>query len=291
MLQIAFVTCDRLPDLDPDDRLVIDPLSALGCTVTPAIWDDPAVDWDRFDLSVIRSTWDYTGRREDFVAWARSVPRLLNPPHVIDWNTDKRYLADLAAAGVPVVPTNWISGGDSVDLPTAGKYVIKPSVGAGSLDVDRYELGDPQARARATAHAERLLAAGQTVMVQPFASAIEDAGETGVILVDGRFSHAIRKSVVIGATTPHGVDDLYKEETITARSPSAAEIELAHAAVAAAPGGDGPLLYVRIDMVPDPDGQPMIMELELTEPSLFMATTPGSETRFAQAIAARASAS
>jgi hypothetical protein len=288
VLQIAFVTCDRLPDLDSDDRLVIEPLAARGCSVIPAVWDDPGVDWDRFDLSVIRSTWDYTERRDAFIRWARAVPRLLNPADIVEWNTDKRYLADLSAAGLPVVSTTWISPSETVDLPAGGEFVIKPSVGAGSLDAERYDLADVDSRGRATAHVERLLAAGQTVMVQPFANAIEKAGETGVILVEGEFSHAIRKELMLGAGTSEEVDGLYREETIGARSASAAEIDLAYAAVAAAPLGTRPFLYARVDMVPDADGRPMIMELELTEPSLFMATTPGSQERFAQAIYARA---
>jgi len=288
VLEVALVTCRSLPGLDPDDRLLLEPLASLGCRVAAAAWDDRQVDWERFDVSVIRSTWDYTGAGDAFVAWARSVPRLLNPPSVVAWNTDKRYLVDLAAAGIPVVSTAWISDAASVELPTAGEHVLKPSVGAGSLDAARFDLGDPGARARATAHARRLLAAGQTVMVQPFAHAIEESGETGVILIDGKLSHAIRKSVRLGPGKLEQVEGLYLEETITAHTPSAAEVDLALAAVGPAPDGGEPLLYARVDMVPDADGQPMLMELELTEPSLFMVTAPATASLFAEAIAARA---
>jgi len=117
VLEIALVTCRSLPDLDEDDRLLIEPLDALGCRVTAASWDDPKVDWDRFAVSVIRSTWDYTKSRNAFVTRAQSVPRLLNAAEVVAWNTDKRYLRHLAAAGVPVVPTAWISDTASLDLP------------------------------------------------------------------------------------------------------------------------------------------------------------------------------
>ena len=285
MPDVSFVTCSRLPELDPDDILVVEPLRALGVDVTPAIWDDPGVDWDRFDLSVIRSTWDYTDRRDAFVAWAGSVPRLLNPAEVIAWNTDKRYLAELSAAGLPVVETTWIGVGSDVSLPSNGEYVLKPSVGAGSIDAQRFDLASSEERDRAAAHADRLLAKGQTVMLQPFVGSIEDHGETSVILVAGEFSHAIRKGVMLGPTTLDEVDGLYKEETIAARKASDEEIDLARAAVAAIPFEDGALLYARVDMVPGADGRPLLMELELTEPSLFMATTPGSEMGFAKAIA------
>src|SRR5689334_22154500 len=146
MSLVALVTCAALPELDPDDQLLLAPLAADGVAVEPAVWDDPAVAWDRFDLAVLRSPWDYTGRRDEFVAWAASVPRLANPAAVVAWNTDKRYLAELAGTGVPTVPTEWLAPDDPVNLPTAGEWVIKPAVGAGSLDAGRYRLGDPDDR-------------------------------------------------------------------------------------------------------------------------------------------------
>jgi len=288
MLEVAFVTCARLPDLDADDRLAVGPLADLGCRVTPAVWDDASVDWDRFDLTVIRSTWDYTDRRDKFVEWARAVPRLVNPAEIVAWNTDKRYLDHLAAAGIPTVATTWITGEDGWDLPPDGEYVIKPSVGAGSMDAERYDLADIAAREMAVAHAKRLLASGKTVMLQPFAHEIEEAGETGVVLLEGRLSHAMRKTGMLGPTVPEAVDGLFKEEKIEGRTPDAAQVDLAHAAVRAIPVDRSGLLYARVDMVPDKDGRPVLMELELTEPSLFMKTSPGSERLFAEVIAQRA---
>jgi glutathione synthase/RimK-type ligase-like ATP-grasp enzyme len=287
---VALVTCSRLPDLDPDDRALLAPLAELGLHGVPVVWDDPSVDWDRFAVSVLRSTWDYTENREEFVAWARAVPRLANSAAVVEWNTDKRYLRSLADDGVAIVPTTWLSPGDDVPLPTAGEHVVKPSIGAGSLDAGRYDLADAGARERALAHAKRLLSARQTVMLQPFAAAIEERGETGVIFVGGEFSHAIRKAVTLTAEEPNTVDALYVEERIEARRASPAEIDIARRAIAVAQRatGERDLLYVRVDMVPDDSGEPMIMELELTEPSLFMATDPGAPQRFAAAIAERA---
>ena len=290
MPEISFVTCAGMPDLDADDRRALEPLTTLGCQVTAAVWDDPHVDWERFDVTVLRSTWDYTDRRDEFVRWAQSVPRLLNPAHVVEWNTDKRYLEELANTGVRALPTSWITNEQEINLPTSGEYVVKPSVGAGSIDAGRYDLADPQARARAADHIGRLVARGYTVMVQPFAAAIETLGETGVILIDGQFSHAIRKGSMLGASLKE-VDGLFKEERIEASQASAEEMELARAAVDAAVRIlqiEEPLLYARIDMVPDDKGRPTLMELELTEPSLFMTTTPGSEARFATAVANRA---
>jgi hypothetical protein len=291
VIEVAFVTCARLPELDADDRLAIPPLEALGCRVVPVAWDDPSVDWDRFALSVIRSTWDYTDRRDEFVRWAQRVPRLLNPAVLVEWNTDKRYLSDLEAAGVPVVPTTWVPSADGAYLPQTGEYVIKPAVGAGSLDAERYVLSEVEQRARAAGHVERLIASGQTVMVQPFMSAVETSGETGVVFIDGQLSHAFRKGVMLGPSSHEEVEGLYKEETIDPCEASQAELDVANDALNAALRSvtvDQPLLYARVDMVPDATGRPVIMELELTEPSLFMTTAPDSYARFATAIAARA---
>jgi len=271
--RVALATCRELPDLFEDDAPLLPALAAVGVDAVPAVWDDPAVDWAAFDLVVVRSTWDYVPRRDEYVAWARSVPRLANPADVVAWNTDKRYLRDLAAAGVPVVPTSWVEPGDDY-APPAGEHVVKPAVSASAADTARYAAG-----ADSRPHVARLQAAGRTVMVQPYLTGIEERGETSVLHLGGRFSHAARKAPVLvpGLADPHDVE-------ITAREPSAAELALAEAALAAVPGG--PLLLSRTDLVPGPDGEPVLLELELTEPCLFLSTAPGAVDRFAGAVAA-----
>jgi hypothetical protein len=287
--RIAIATCSTLPEADPDERLVIEPLRSLGIDTLPAVWDDPAVDWAGFDITVIRSTWDYTPRRQAFIEWARLVPRVFNPADVIAWNTDKRYLADLSAAGLPVVPTIWLEPTGTLDLPAQGVHVLKPSVGAGSVDVGRFDLREKHEAELASAHAERLLAAGRTVMVQPYLERIDAQGEAGLIFVGGELSHAVSKGAMLAGE--HAlVGGMYKEETITPRTPSAAELALAQRTLAAVPGGADRLLYARVDLVPGPSGEPLIIELELTEPSLFMGIVPGSAERFARAIANRLAA-
>jgi len=288
--EICLVTCSRLPDLDDDDQLLVAPLADLGFTVVPGVWDDPSIEWDRFSLNVVRSTWDYTDRRADFVNWARSVPRLLNPADVVEWNTDKRYLTELGRAGIPVVETKFVSDLSAFDLPDSGEWVVKPAVGAGSLGADRYDMTAAGSRERANSHAARLIDAGHTVMIQPFVESIVDAGETSVMLMNGEFSHAIGKGLMLGGHTLAEVEGLYREERINARAPSDGEMRLARGTMAALPFDSGDLLYARVDMVPGPDGEPLLMELELTEPSMFMVTAPGSLERFAAAIAARAQA-
>jgi hypothetical protein len=283
--RVALVTCADLPDLFPDDALVIEPLAALGVTAEPAVWDDPAVDWAAYDLAVLRSAWDYPARRDEFLAWTRRVPRLANPADVVAWNTDKRYLADLIEAGIPVVPTTWVPPGEAWRAPAAGHWVVKPSVGAGSLDSGRYDLSDPSERALAVAHVGRLTGTGRTAIVQPYLHAVDTQGETGVLFVGSAYSHAIRKGAMLTGPA-EDIDGLFKLEEFESRRPSAAELEVASRALAAVPGGADRLLYARVDLIPGPDGDPLVVELELTEPSLFLGTAEGSAQRLAAAIAA-----
>jgi hypothetical protein len=280
---VALVTCAEVPDLHPDDRLLLDPLAGQGIHVTAAVWDDPAVDWASFDLVVLRSTWDYAARRDEFVAWAAAVPRLANPADVVAWNTDKRYLRELAAAGVPVVPTSWVGPGDRWASPADGEWVIKPAVSAGSKDTGRYDLADASHRELAATHVTRLQQANRLVMIQPYLPAVDSYGETAALYIDRAYSHSIRKGpLLLGPDL--GDTGLYKEETVSARLPTPAELKVAEAAIGAIPGGSDRLLYARIDMIPGLDGDPVLVELELTEPSLFLATAPGTAERLAAAI-------
>jgi glutathione synthase/RimK-type ligase-like ATP-grasp enzyme len=285
--QLALITCASLPDLDPDDQLLLAPLRNAGVDVAATVWDDVFVDWNDFDLCVIRSTWDYPARRATFIDWARGVAALANPAEVIAWNTDKRYLGELATAGIPVVPTTWISPSDEVVLPPTGRYVLKPSVGAGSVDAAAFTLDDEQERVLAHAHVARLVAAGQTVMAQPYLDAIEQHGETALIFLGGDFSHAIVKGAMLVGDKGLEAGGLYLEESVAASEPTPAQLAVARRAIAAVPGGADQLTYARVDLVPDATGDPTLMELELTEPSLYLRCAPGAAERFAAVLAAQ----
>ena len=246
------------------------------------MWDDPAVDWDAFDLVVIRSTWDYTGRRDEFVGWVESLgDRVLNPPAVIRWNTDKRYLGELEAAGLPVVPTTFVAPGEEPEGVPAHS-VVKPAVSAGSRDTARHED-----RTAAEAHVRRLTEDGRVAMVQPYLAEVDEAGETALLYCEGEFSHAIRKGPLLlgGEAT---VEGLFAPENITPREPRAIEREIGDAVMAEAQRRfGGPLLYGRVDLIGE---QPVVLELELTEPSLFFAHDDAAAARFAAAIRRRAAA-
>lgn len=278
--RVALVTCAEAADAgwDDDAPLLVAALATRGLHGVGAVWDDPAIDWAGFDLTVVRSTWDYVPRREEFLAWADSVPRLRNGADILRWNTDKRYLSDLAEAGVPVVRTQFIEPGAAFGLPSEGDYVVKPAVSAGGRDTARYGGGDLPA---AQAQVASLLAAGRTVMVQPYLDRVKEEGETSVVYLGGAFSHAARKGELL--TGPGAaVDRLDDLEVISPRTPRPEELSVAEQVLAAVPAD---LLYARVDLLPDEDGSPVLLELELTEPSLFLNRSPGAADRFAEAIA------
>jgi glutathione synthase/RimK-type ligase-like ATP-grasp enzyme len=290
--RVALVTCGDLPDLDPDDRLLFAPLGAAGVAVDAVAWDAADVDWASYALAVLRSTWDYAPRRDEFLAWAAGVPALANPVDVLRWNTDKRYLRELAGAGLPVVETTFVEpGGEEGWFVNGRELVLKPAVGAGSLDTGRYRLRDDDERRLFDEHLRRLLDAGRTAMIQPYLPAVEEAGETSLLFVAGpdglAYSHAARKGPMLSGPAT-AVAGLFKEEEMSAREPSAAERTVAERVLTAVPGGTDRLLYARVDLIPDDDGNPVLLELELTEPSMFLGYATGAAERFAAAIVSRA---
>ena len=285
-MTIALATGRPYADVDSDLPLVLETARERGVDMQIAIWDDPDVDWSAHELVVVRSCWDYVQRRDDFLAWAARVPRLANPADVLEWNTDKTYLRGLADAGVPVIDTRWdVRRGD--DLPDADEWVVKPSISAGSRDTARWD--DPE---DVYAHSEELLAAGRTVMLQPYVPSVDTEGETALLYFGGRFSHAIRKGPLL--ERGEGVrQDRDSREVITPRAPTAAQHEVAEQALAALPSSlpaAAELAYARVDLVTDPDGQPRLIELELAEPSLFLETAGGAVARLVDTVVAMARA-
>jgi glutathione synthase/RimK-type ligase-like ATP-grasp enzyme len=276
-VRVALATCAEVAEGDEDSPALVGALAAREVEARPAVWDDASVDWRTFDLVVVRSTWDYAERRDAFLAWAASLPRVLNELEVLRWNTDKRYLRELERAGVRVVPTSFLEPGEPFEAPP-GRFVVKPAVSAGARHSARYEPGQA---AEAHAHVTRLHGLGRVVMVQPYLDGIETHGETGLLYIGGSYSHSVRKAPLLLPGQAPG-DALYLEEQIERAQPSEAECAVAEAVLRVGPDG---LLYARVDLVPGPDG-PVVLEVELTEPSLWLAHAAGAAERFADAIAA-----
>ena len=296
--RVALATCSVLPDLDPDDAPLLGALADRGVDAVAAVWDDPEVDWSAFDLVVVRSTWDYSQRRDEYIAWSQTVPHLANDAEVLAWNIDKYYLKTLGEMGLPIVRTLWLdpdrhltSQAIHTRLPAHGDYVIKPTVSAGARDTARYQENTAKARGEAILHARDLLRSGRHVMVQPYLNQIDVVGETGLIFLNGEFSHAVRKNAML-SRGHRPTQGLYMEEVMRSADATEAELALAKRALEAARTilGDvaGDLLYARVDLVPGDDGDPILLELELTEPSLFLGKSTGALDRFADAIVARA---
>ncbi|MEU4088635.1 ATP-grasp domain-containing protein [Streptomyces aureus] len=276
MARIALVTYDpgEEPGADRDLPVLRKALETAGAFAEIVHWDDPGADWAGYDLALIRSTWDYSLRVAEFVAWAErcaGLTRLMNPAPVVRWNTDKRYLGDLADAGVPVVPTRYLAPGDPVELPGEHEFVVKPTAGAGARYAARYTQGERETALRQLA---RMHAEGLTAMVQPYVTAVDTRGERALQFFGGRLLHASRKGAVLEPGTPYDGDKT-PHPRLEVWEPSAAELALAQKALAAVPGGAEQVLYARVDLVDGDDG-PRVMELELVEPNLFLWLHPAS---------------
>lgn len=292
-MKIALVTAIAAFALDEDLLPLQQALEKAGIQAPIVAWDDPTVSWARFDAALLRSPWDYTERLREFLAWAERISgltKLLNPLEVVRANTDKHYLGDLAQQGLAVVPSEFVEPGEDAaqalaaflkKYGDAAEFVVKPAVGAGSRDAQRH--GREQ-QAAAAAHIARLLDEQRSVLLQPYLASVDEAGETALIFFDGEFSHAIRKGPLLqrdeGPTSA-----LFAPEKISARTPGEDELALAQAILAALP--EGPLAYARVDLIRASDGSPRLLELELTEPSLFFPYSDGSADRFTAALARR----
>jgi glutathione synthase/RimK-type ligase-like ATP-grasp enzyme len=274
-VKLALATCSEVAEGDEDGPALIAALGERGIRATPEVWDDSRVDWAAFDLVVVRSTWDYAERRDAFLAWADSLPRVLNPPAVLRWNTDKHYLGELAGAGVPVVATQFIEPGQPFE-PPHDPFVVKPAVSAGARHSARYEPGQS-----AEAHVAKLHALGRTVMVQPYLDTVDEHGETALIHLGGSYSHAVTKAALLRPGAAPG-DALYLEEDMRPTAPTGAELDVADRALAALASDN--LLQARVDLLPTDEG-PVVLEVELTEPSLYLGYAAGATGRFADAIA------
>jgi len=283
--QVALVTSDAYPNLYEDDLPLVAALADLGITPRPTIWSDPKVDWLSFDAIVIRSPWDYFIRLQEFRAWldARIASGVLlcNTGEILDWNFDKRYLQDLAAAGVSLIPTIVVPQGERPDIVALARargwddIVVKPTVSGGAYSTHRFRLIDAD-RYRDDI-ARTLLDRG--LLIQPFLPEIQAAGELSLLFFDGVFSHAECKRPKNG---DYRVQFQFggTNETVDVREEW---IEQARACIAAAPALP---VYARVDGVIK-DGRFLLMELEVFEPVMFLARHPEAPQRFARAIQGR----
>jgi len=278
-----------------DDASAAHVLGESGVDVDFVAWDDARTDWTAYERVIVRSTWDYSGRLGEFLAWVDSVGagRLRNSPEMIRWNSDKRYLAELDGAGLPVPPTLLVApGGRIPDLD--GEFVIKPVIGAGARDTGRFGR-----EAIAAAHdlLGRLGERDEIAMIQPYIAEIEDSGETSLVVIAGRVEWAVNTGSFLAPDSavpadPEGIEAARRdEELVRPVDPTPAEKAIAERTVGwlSSRFGEVPL-FARVDLVSAGSGEPVLMEVELIEPSLYLGWTsrlefPGAEV-FAAAVIA-----
>ena len=287
---IALVTTQAARGHDHDLDILTAALDAAHQKWQIVNWDDASIDWSQFSIAVLRSTWDYYARLDEFVAWVDLVSAqttLCNPAEIVRWNVDKRYLQEMSAHGIPVMATTFVLQLSQVTPElVVGDVIIKPVVSAGSNNTARHRNDAVAARAQL----DHIVSNAGVAMVQPYSPTIDSVGETGLVYLGGKFSHAFGKDAVFGeAEQVH--NGVHVQEVITARTANPNEHQLGDSVMKFLINKFGVTpLYARIDMVTNIDGVPEIMEVELTEPSLYLHLDAGSPERAATALANAAAA-
>ncbi len=282
---IALVTTQAARGHDHDLDILTAALDVADQKWQIINWDNASIDWSQFSIAVLRSTWDYYARLNEFVTWVDRVStqtQLQNPAEIVRWNVDKRYLQELSANSIPVMETTFVAQpSDITPELIAQDVIIKPVVSAGSNNTSRHRSDAVAARAQL----DHILANGGVAMLQPYSPTIDSVGETGLVFLSGEFSHAFGKDAVFGeAEQVH--NGVHVQEVITARVAKADELALGDAIIKFLVNKFGITpLYARVDMVTNIDGVPEIMEVELTEPSLYLHLDADSPERAATALA------
>jgi hypothetical protein len=293
-VRVAIASFSQMPPEFRDDEQLARALRARGAVTAIEPWDDPDVDWDPFELVVIRSTWNYARRREAFLDWVDRIgERLHNAPPLIRWNSDKRYMGDLADAGLRVVETRYVEPG--ADLPELeGEIVVKPNVSAGGRDTGRF---GPATHDSARELIASIQASERAAMIQPYQSTVDSIGETAVLCIDGEPAHALRKRAVLRPDEVAPVRDdgigaaeiMYDPGLVTAVEATPAELDHARAVVAhLRERFDYLPLYARVDTIPGTDGEAVLMEIEAIEPNFYLDQAPATAELVVDAIMARA---
>ncbi|OOG51277.1 hypothetical protein [Rhodanobacter sp. C01] len=283
--RLAFATSTDYPSIQPDDAHLAASLERLGLEPIVCVWNDPDVDWSAFDAVLIRTIWDYFKHHAAFLAWLDRLDRLgiptINDSALLRWNSDKRYLLELAERDVGIIPTQLASAhelGDVLSTMPAQQVVIKPAISGGAWHTLRGTAGDEN-----FAQALTRLPRDHDYLVQPFVPEIVSDGEWSLLYFGGEFSHAVIKRPAAGDYRVQGEYGGSADPIV----PSAATLAAAERALAAvAKIGHGDQAYVRVDGVIC-GGRFLIMELELIEPFLHLAGYPAAAERLAQLVAAQ----
>lgn len=294
--KIILAMSSETPQGLPGDQALCDALRAHDIEPLLRNWDDPGVDWSEGRFTVLRTAANYAQRRDHFLAWARSVPKLLNSPDVIAWNTDKHYLLEFERLGLPIIPTIWLEPSQGLSkhqvhtrFPAFGDFVVKPTISSAGRDVGLYTSTEAYSRMEAIDHAMDLLQAGSGVMVQRYLQEVETQGEISIVYYNGVISHTVQKGAML-----HSAAQSVSEKIDFARKSSQEEWgwgeqvrRVIHKYLKDHSAHDSQILYDRIDLVPDGQGSFYVMEVSLVEGNLYLDVTSDAVENFADAIAQR----
>jgi hypothetical protein len=280
-MKIAFVTQVSHPEMEDDDRPLAAALARRGAVVLSVPWDDAVFDWSAVDLALFRSPWDYYRRYDEFMSWlarTQTKTRFLNPPEIVRWNVSKRYMSELSAMGVHAVPTAFIAQHEHARLDELcaargwNTVVLKPAISADSwetirVEPGRYEVGQAYLERHRT---------DRDIMVQPFVKDVDEGGEQCLIFFGGRYSHTVVKNSAFKGGRHVGPEGRLVE-------PRKDAIEMAADVLARAGVAEIPM--ARVDIARDDADAPILLELELFEPTLFFKEKPGCEEGLARLLA------
>lgn len=279
------------------DEDLCDALRRHGIEPVLRNWDDPGVDWSEGRFAVLRSTPNYASHRDEFLRWSRTVPKLLNAPDIIAWNTDKHYLRGLQQLGMPIIPTIWLEPDARLSkhqvhtrFPAQGDFVVKPTISSGGRGVGRYTSTSAQSRMDAIEHAMDLLSRGCGVMIQRYLEQVETHGEVSIVYYNGVISHTVQKGAMLHAAS----DNPERDKVITARYPTQEEWgwgeqvrRYIHDYIKRTSQHDTQVLYDRIDLVADGKGSYYVMEVGLVEGDHYLDSSSDAVEHFADAITQR----
>ncbi len=299
--RITLATAASMPDLYPDEAALPDMLFDQGLEPKIEVWNDPHVDWEKAGMVVVRSVVDYATDRKEFLKWAQNVPRLLNNADALQWNSDKHYLIELERRGLPTIATTWLSADQGYNkqqvhsrFPAHGDFVLKPAVSSGMRDIGRYTANNVPQRQAAMSRVMEMLSQGRDVMIQRYQEVVETQGEMSMIFFNGQLSHSVDKTALLSPDTQTGTEDVL-EIDVTAHHPTDQELgwaekirKVMHQYVRSRIGRDELFLYNRVDLVPDGEGNFLVMEIALVDGNLYLGSSPDALTNFAEAIAMRA---
>ncbi len=283
-MRIAYVVGDddpKDPDPDLDIPFVKDAANVIKIDLDFPNWQDKNVNWQNYDAAVIRSTWNYVPFREDFVLWSQKVEKetkLFNSSKIVQWNTDKKYLLELEQKGIPIIPTKFCSSIEEIEskldwaFNQASAIAIKPSIGAGARLAGRASSID-----EAKKLVKNIFENNRIAMIQPYIESVDTEGEKAIVVIDGKLSHVARK---VPALTKGGHGDGAGLVEIDKKMEDIFKV------IASKLSTWNELLYARID-VAEYKGSYLLMELELTEPWLFMKYRPESSLDLLNAILKR----